>query len=71
MENVFGTINRVLGDIDMAVIEVAKIQVRRGQEGVTGLPQLDSGEFGWALDAQNLYIGNGALAEGAPAVLVS
>ena len=52
----------------MAVIEVAKIQVRRGQEGVTGLPQLDSGEFGWALDAQNLYIGNGALAEGAPAV---
>ena len=52
----------------MAIIEIAKIQVRRGQEGVTGLPQLDSGEFGWALDAQNLYIGNGSLAEGAPSV---
>jgi len=52
----------------MAVIEVAKLQVRRGQEGITGLPQLDSGEFGWAIDAQSLYIGNGSLAEGAPAV---
>ena len=52
----------------MAVIEIAKIQVRRGQEYVTGLPQLDSGEFGWALDTQKLYIGNGNLDEGAPAV---
>ena len=52
----------------MAVIEIAKIKVRRGQEGVTGIPTLDSGEFGWAIDTQNLYIGNGSLAEGAPAV---
>ena len=48
----------------MAVIEIAKIQVRRGQENVTGVPQLDPGEFGWAEDTQNLYIGK-RIAEGA------
>jgi hypothetical protein len=52
----------------MAVIEIAKIQVRRGQANQTGMPQLDSGEFGWAIDTQQLYIGNGSVAEGAPAV---
>lgn len=52
----------------MSVIEIAKIQVRRGQETVTGIPQLDSGEFGWALDSQRLYIGNGSTGEGAPAI---
>lgn len=41
----------------MAVIEIAKIQVRRGQENLTGMPQLDSGEFGWAEDTEKLYIG--------------
>jgi len=50
----------------MAIIEIAKIQVRRGQEEITGLPQLDSGEFGWAVDTRRLYIGNGTLVEGAP-----
>ena len=48
----------------MAVIEIAKIQVRRGQEHVTGVPQLDPGEFGWAQDTQNLYIGK-RIVEGA------
>lgn len=48
----------------MAVIEIAKIQVRRGQEHVTGVPQLDPGEFGWAEDTQNLYIGK-RISEGA------
>lgn len=48
----------------MAVIEIAKIQVRRGQENQTGMPQLDPGEFGWAEDTQNLYIGK-RIAEGA------
>lgn len=48
----------------MAVIEIAKIQVRRGQENVTGVPQLDPGEFGWAEDTQNLYIGK-RIVEGA------
>ena len=34
----------------MSVIEIAKIQIRRGQEKTTGIPQLDPGEFGWAED---------------------
>lgn len=56
----------------MAVIEIAKIQVRRGDARVTGLPTLDSGEFGWAVAGTDpsattpeLYIGNGTPAEGA------
>lgn len=32
------------------------------------MPQLASGEIGWAIDEQELYIGNGAVSEGAPAV---
>jgi hypothetical protein len=48
----------------MAVIEIAKIQVRRGQEKETGVPRLDPGEFGWAEDTQNLYIGK-RISEGA------
>ena len=48
----------------MAIIEVAKIQVRRGRENVTGVPQLDAGEFGWAEDTQHLYIGK-RISEGA------
>lgn len=48
----------------MAVIEIAKIQVRRGQENLTGVPQLAPGEFGWAQDTENLYIGK-RIAEGA------
>ena len=49
----------------MAILEIAKIQVRRGDARTTGLPQLDTGEFGWAIvgtgvaasDPQ-LFIGN-------------
>ena len=41
----------------MAVIEIAKIQVRRGQENQTGLPALAGGEFAWAADTEHLYIG--------------
>jgi hypothetical protein len=48
----------------MAVIEIAKIQVRRGQENLTGMPQLDAGEFGWAEDTETLYIGK-RIVEGA------
>lgn len=48
----------------MAVIEIAKIQVRRGQENLTGVPQLAPGEFGWAQDTENLYIGK-RIVEGA------
>ena len=53
----------------MAVIQISRIQIRRGREtSGTGLPQLASGEFGWAVDTQALYIGNGSVSEGAPYV---
>jgi len=52
----------------MAVIQISKMQVRRGQTAQTTFPQLSSGEFGWSIDQQELYIGNGAVSEGAPAV---
>lgn len=53
----------------MAVFQISRIQVRRGQIlSGTGLPQLASGELAWAIDSQELYIGNGAVSEGSPAV---
>jgi hypothetical protein len=50
----------------MAVIQISKIQVRRGLQ--ENLPQLASGELGWSVDEQRLFIGNGTLTEGAPEV---
>jgi hypothetical protein len=47
----------------MAVIQISKIQVRRGLQD--DLPQLAGGEFGWSVDTRKLYIGNGTLSEGA------
>lgn len=52
----------------MAVIQISRVQVRRGQTAQTGFPQLASGEFGWSIDQQELYIGNGSVSEGAPAI---
>lgn len=53
----------------MAVVQISKIQLRRGKKNsTTGVPQLSSGELAWAVDSQELYIGNGSVAEGAPAV---
>lgn len=53
----------------MAVVQISRIQVRRGQaQQGSGIPQLASGEFGWAVDTRELYIGNGSVSEGAPAV---
>lgn len=53
----------------MAVVQISRIQIRRGTaNGGTGLPQLASGEMAWAVDTQQLFIGNGAVSEGAPAV---
>lgn len=49
----------------MAIIEIAKIQIRRGQENITGQPTLSPGEFGWAQDTENLWIGK-RVNEGAP-----
>ena len=48
----------------MAVVQISRIQHRKGLQ--QDLPQLASAEFGWALDARRLYIGNGTIAEGAP-----
>jgi hypothetical protein len=48
----------------MAVIEIAKVQIRRGQELQTGIPQLDPGEFAWAEDTEHLFIGK-RIVEGA------
>jgi hypothetical protein len=52
----------------MAVVQISKIQLRRGKKLDSGLPQLASGEMAWAIDTQELYVGNGAVSEGAPLV---
>jgi hypothetical protein len=53
----------------MAVVQISRIQIRRGQANAgSGIPQLASGEMAWAVDTQELYIGNGSVAEGSPAV---
>ena len=53
----------------MAVVQISKIQIRRGLQ--EDLPQLASAELAWSVDARKLYIGNGTLAEGAPTVGVT
>lgn len=50
----------------MAIVQISRIQHRRGLK--EQLPQLSAGELGWAVDTQELYIGNGTLADGAPQV---
>jgi hypothetical protein len=51
------------------VVQISKIQVRRGQKNSnSGIPQLSSAEFAWAVDSQELFIGNGSVLEGAPYV---
>jgi hypothetical protein len=53
----------------MAVVQISRIQVRRGRKNsATSIPQLASGEMGWAVDTQELYIGNGSVSEGSPFV---
>ncbi len=52
----------------MAIVQISRIQHRRGSLNGAPMPQLASGEIGWAIDSQELYIGNGSVAEGAPAV---
>ncbi len=56
----------------MAVVEIAKIQIRRGDARTQGMPQLDTGELGWAISGTQpysttpeLFIGN-KTADGAP-----
>lgn len=50
----------------MAIVQIARITHRKGL--MENLPQLAGGEFGWALDDQRLWIGNGTLSEGAPLI---
>lgn len=53
----------------MAIVSISRIQIRRGQAAAgSGIPQLAGGEFGWAMDTQALFIGNGSVSEGAPTV---
>ena len=50
----------------MAITQISRIQHRRGL--ATDIPQLAAGELGWVIDEQRLFIGNGTVADGAPAV---
>jgi len=50
----------------MAVIQISRIQVRRGLHD--NLPSLASAEMGWSLDTRRLFIGNGTATEGAPVI---
>ena len=50
----------------MAVIQISRIQHRRGLE--SDLPNLASAELGWSVDTRKLYIGNGTIEEGAPSL---
>lgn len=53
----------------MAVVQISRIQQRRGKKNDgTGVPQLASAEFAWCVDTQELFIGNGSVAEGSPFV---
>lgn len=53
----------------MPVVQISKIQLRRGQKNSqSGIPQLSSAEMAWAVDSQELFIGNGSVSEGAPYV---
>lgn len=40
----------------MAIVQISKIQVKTGN--IADLPQLSVGEFGWASDTKQLFIGN-------------
>ena len=40
----------------MSILQISKIQVRTGN--IEQLPQLSVGEFGWATDTYQLFIGN-------------
>lgn len=50
----------------MAIVQISRITHRRGLQ--QDLPQLAPGELGWCLDSRLLFIGNGTLEEGSPAI---
>lgn len=53
----------------MSITQISRIQNRRGLQ--ENLPNLASGELGWAIDSRKLYIGNGTIEEGAPSTGVT
>ena len=50
----------------MAIVQISRITNRRGLQ--QDLPQLAPGELGWCLDTRLLFIGNGTIEEGSPAL---
>jgi len=50
----------------MAIVQISRITQRKGLS--ENLPQLAGAEFGWVIDERRLFIGNGTLQEGAPAI---
>lgn len=50
----------------MAIVQLSRITNRRGLQ--EDLPQLAPGELGWCLDSRLLFIGNGTIEEGSPAI---
>jgi len=51
----------------VAIVQISRITQRKGLE--TDLPQpLAGAELGWAIDQRRLFIGNGALEDGAPVI---
>ncbi len=50
----------------MAIVQLSRITNRKGFQ--QDLPQLAPGELGWCLDTRLLFIGNGLLEEGSPAI---
>lgn len=50
----------------MAIVQISQITNRKGLQA--DLPQLAGAELGWSIDERRLFIGNGTLEEGAPAI---
>ena len=50
----------------MAIVQISQITNRKGYNA--NLPQLAGAEFGWSTDTRQLFIGNGTIEEGAPAI---
>ena len=50
----------------MAIVQISRITQRKGLS--ENIPQLAGAEFGWVIDQRRLFIGNGTIQDGAPAI---
>ena len=50
----------------MAIVQISRIQHRRGLQQDLGDTTLSSAELGWSVNTRQLWIGNGTISEGAP-----